>query len=445
MSALASYMLKSKLVVGGYDRNQSAITKRLEEEGATLHFKDDPNLLTNFLEDSTQDSVLVVYTPAISSENRLLSFCLEKGYLLMKRAEALAKVTEGKRVVAVAGTHGKTTTSAYVAHILHESGVPFKAFLGGIASGYESNYLEYGEDADWIVIEADEFDRSFHKLQPDISVITSVDADHLDIYGNEQELVEAFQEFADLTKKDGRLILGPSASEKLSPPQHVRCDHYGNSSENSLQDVHASDGKFSFRLWQGTQEIGSFLNGIPGYHNCENAVAALLATRDLVTIDRAKQAIASMRGVKRRFEKIYENGGLVYIDDYAHHPVEIARMLESARELYPDQELTVVFQPHLYSRTRDFAEDFAQSLSKADSCYLLPIYPAREEPIDDISSATIADQMSGAQLISRNDVLDVLKQLKEGVLLSLGAGDIDRLVPQIQSLFQAHSKMGINE
>jgi UDP-N-acetylmuramate--alanine ligase len=422
MSALARYCLAKGMKVLGYDKTPSPITKALQNEGASIFYDDDPSMLAD-------DIGLVVYTPAVPVSTALFKAIVNKNLPMVKRAKMLGLLTKDKKTIAIAGTHGKTTISTMVAHILKSAGVKATAFLGGISTNYSTNYLA-DEPSDWVVVEADEFDRSFLELEPDIALITAIDADHLDVYGNEEALRSSFREFAARIKSGGILIkkrgldITPSSSVKtLQYHLHEPADVYS-------KGIEVKNGTFHAGI-EGLLKCQPFSFGLPGRHNIENALGAALVA-DLAGVDgnTIARALSSFLGVKRRFEQCYAENGWVVIDDYAHHPEEIRVSIEATRELHPGKELTVVFQPHLFSRTRDLADGFAASLGMADRLLLLDIYPARELPIEGITSEWLLDKihLKEKHLLKKDDLPRAIASLKPGALLVMGAGDIDRVV-----------------
>jgi UDP-N-acetylmuramate--alanine ligase len=433
MSALARYFHAKGAWVYGYDRVQTDLTRALESLGVKVSYVDEIGTIPeDFLNADPQRS-LVIYTPAIPQSNSIKGYLTSKGFTVIKRSEALEIITRGSRTIAVAGTHGKTTTSALVAHVLKTAGVPVNAFLGGITTNYNTNCL-LDEDAEYTVVEADEYDRSFLRLNPDISIITSVDPDHLDIYNSSESVASAFEEFAGKLKQEGVLITAndiafKSVASKMS---------YGIHSENvqlKASNIRVEDGKFKYDVFLKDMELGGVESSYPGLHNIENALAAV-AVGLVLSIDwkMIKNALESFKGVKRRFEYHINKENRVYIDDYAHHPSEINACVGSVKQLYPNSRITGVFQPHLYSRTRDFADDFARSLESLNELLLMEIYPAREEPIEGVSSSMLLDkiQMVNKKLCQSEDVIDEVLRLDPEVLLTLGAGDIDKLVAPIK-------------
>ena len=432
MSAIARYFNESGVKVSGYDKTSSPLTEELQKEGMHVHFVDDPEQI-----DKAAD--LVVYTPAIPNDHLELNYFIDHKYLVMKRAEALGEITKGKYTIAVAGSHGKTTVSSMIAHILVHSGYQCTAFLGGIAVNYQSNFINRSKDV--FVVEADEYDRSFLQLEPDIAIITSIDSDHLDIYGSKENVVEAFQEFANKIKDNGRLIL-KSGTPNLNARQNVSISSYDllNEADFYVSSYSIQSGGYQFDISTQGQQY-QFEITIGGIHNIENAVAAIAACQymDVTMIDIAS-ALKTFSGIKRRFEKIYDSPELVYIDDYAHHPSELESLIRSVKELYPGKPLTVIFQPHLYSRTRDLADQFARSLDLADKVILMEIYPAREQPIEGISSQIILDKMNlrDKAFISDDIIIDQINPDQSGVLLTVGAGDIDQLIPIIHNKLKSN-------
>lgn len=425
MSAIARYYNAKGFKVSGYDRTPSPLTHALESEGIEVHYTDDITYIPNEVEDT-----LVVYTPAIPADMGELVYVQEKGYRVIKRSRMLGEIAEGQRCMAVAGTHGKTTTSTMTSHLFMDSGEGCSAFLGGISKNYNSNLLISPNDV--IVAEADEFDRSFLQLFPEIAVITSMDADHLDIYGDEQHVKEAFKAFA--SQVSGTVIIKHGLD--ITPADtsaRIRTYSFG----NPEADFHAEpleDGHFNLHHPGGV--IEDCVVGIPGWVNVENATAAsAIALTYGISPEKIKRALASFSGVRRRFDIQVRKPGCVYIDDYAHHPEEIKAALSSIRRAYPSSKLTAVFQPHLYTRTRDFAPEFAQALSLADKVILLDIYPARELPIPGVTSEIIfKDITSEKVLIRREELMGYLQNEPVEVLATLGAGDIDRFVGEIAEM-----------
>ncbi|MBP6732622.1 MAG: UDP-N-acetylmuramate--L-alanine ligase, partial [Chitinophagales bacterium] len=380
MSALARYFKALGAEVSGYDKTPTALTAELEAEGIAVTFDDE---LANY----PKEVDLVVYTPAIPKDHKGFNFYKESGVEFKKRSEVLGLISADKFTIAVAGSHGKTTVSAMIAHILTHSGFGCSAFLGGIAVNYNSNYLQGQNDV--VVIEADEFDRSFHRLSPDMAVITAVDTDHLDIYGSKEKIDEAFVEFANKIAEEGFLVVksNQTIEEKLPVLDKAFYDLNDTNADVYCSKYWVTDGGYLFNLSYYGTEIKSLRLNIGGFHNIENAIAAIIIAKELkITDENIKAALASFKGIKRRFERVYDDEKVVFIDDYAHHPEEIRVFLESVREIYPKHKLTAIFQPHLFSRTKDLAKEFAQQLSIADEVVLLDIYPAREQPVEGVTS-----------------------------------------------------------
>lgn len=434
MSAIARYYNTKGWKVSGYDRTPSELTASLEQEGIAIHYEDNVEYVPKDVKNT-----IVVYTPAIPADMSELVYVMENGYKVVKRSRMLGEISEGMRCLAVAGTHGKTTTSTLLGHIFRNSGIGCNAFLGGISKNYDTNLLL--ADNDIIVAEADEFDRSFLQLHPEIAVITAMDADHLDIYNDIQHVHEAFRAFA--SQVSGTLVC------KLGLPidsndTKARILHY--SYDNPDADFYASDiarnerGCFGFTLNTPYGVFKGFECGVPGWVNVENSVAAAAAALSFgVDADAVRKAIACYQGVKRRFDMHYNDGSTVYIDDYAHHPEELAKAISSIRGMFPGRKITAVFQPHLYTRTRDFAAEFAAALSTVDKLILLDIYPARELPIEGVTSSIIFDKVTieDKVLIRKEELLDTLAKERPEVLVTFGAGNIDRYIVPITEMLNA--------
>ncbi len=437
MSALARWFKRQGLFVAGYDRTPTMLTKELEKEGIKIHFEDDVTLIP---EEVKSNKTLFVYTPAIPKDHKELVYLQEAGFSILKRSEVLGLITKAHRTVAVAGTHGKTTTSSLITHILKVAGVNMVAFLGGVTTNYASNLVSEGEanDRTIVVAEADEFDRSFLRLFPDIAIITSVDADHLDIYGNHQEVIKSFTDFTHQINKGGLLVKHESIRAIDNEMDGVTVNTYGMSRGQFFASKITTDGGFfEFNLVGYASEIEKIKLGVPGFHNMENAIAATIVAKHLGVDDGTiKKALRSFAGVKRRFEFIIKSDNLVFVDDYAHHPTEITAFLSSLRAMYPGKKITAVFQPHLYTRTRDFADGFSQSLSIADEVLLMDLYPAREQPIPGVSSDMLFDKISSSVKIrcTKKNVLEKLEDLDIEIIATIGAGDIDTCVEPIKEL-----------
>ena len=428
MSAIARYYNSRGLKVSGYDKTPSPLTEALESEGIEVHYEDNTDYIPKDVEET-----LVVYTPAIPKDMGELVYVQENGYRVIKRSQMLGEITRGQRCMAVAGTHGKTTTSTLVSHLFASSGEGCSAFLGGISKNYNSNLLTSSNDV--VVVEADEFDRSFLQLFPEIAVITSMDADHLDIYGDEAHIHEAFKAFA--SQVSGTVIakwgLDITAADTKA---RIMTYAYGNPQADFYAEV-LENGRFNLHYPGGV--IEDCVVGIPGWVNIENATgAAAIALTYGIEQGKIREALATFSGVKRRFDLQVKRPGCVYIDDYAHHPEEISAALSSIRKAYPDMKMTVVFQPHLYTRTRDFAPEFAQALSLADRLILLDIYPARELPIPGVTSEIIFKDVSCKEkiLIRREELMDTLAKENIELLVTVGAGDIDRFVGPIADMLK---------
>jgi UDP-N-acetylmuramate--alanine ligase len=436
MSALARYFNAMGKSVSGYDKTATSLTAELQAEGIVVHFDEQPSLLSTFKPEET----LVIYTPAVPRTHAEYAYLLEKGFKIQKRSEVLGLLTRNSFTIAVAGTHGKTTTSSLIAHTLRSSGIDCSAFLGGITQNYQTNLFigkNLGEKTGIIVVEADEYDRSFLTLHPDIAVITSIDADHLDIYQNKEHMHESYNLFAKQVKRGGVLV-AKTGTEAVQENVETLVISYSlqSISEYKASDIRIADGQYHYSILGKGEEINDLTLGLPGSHNVENSVAAYVVAKNMGVTDEAiRNAFASFRGVKRRFEYQIKNDSLVYIDDYAHHPEELKACILSVRELYPSKKITGVFQPHLYTRTRDFAKDFARSLSLLDEVILLDIYPARELPIEGVSSAMLLENITApVKMLSTKEVLvDELSKRKPEVLLTMGAGDIDTLVLPIKN------------
>ena len=438
MSALVRYFLSKDIKVGGYDRTSSELTERLIEEGACIHFKDDIKLIpSEFLQ---KESTLIIYTPAIPESHSELTFFRNNGFEIQKRSQVLGMLTQSGKGLCVAGTHGKTTTSTMAAHLLHQSTVGCNAFLGGISKNYGTNLL-LSDKSEYIVIEADEFDRSFHWLTPYATIITATDADHLDIYGTKEAYLESFSHYTSLIKPNGALIMREGIELSPQLQKGVNCYTYSiDSGDFHAENIRIGNGNIIFDYISPLGNINDIQLGVPIYINIENGIAAMaLAQISGVNADEIKAGMASFRGVDRRFDFKIKNERIVYLSDYAHHPEEIKQSILSMRALYKDKKLTGVFQPHLYTRTRDFYKEFAESLSLLDEVILTEIYPARELPIPGISSQLIYDHLQvGVEkcICKKEDLLSLLKDKDIEVLMTLGAGDIDNYAPQICDLLK---------
>lgn len=442
MSALARYFKAKGYEVAGYDKTPSPLTRRLEEEGISIHYVDDPSLIPENID-------FVVLTPAIPANSLELNYLKSRGVKILKRAEVLGMLSEQHKALAIAGTHGKTTTTALVTHILMTAGKKLSAFIGGIARNIDSNVVIGEERDDLVVMEADEFDHSFLKLSPYVSIVTSIDADHLDIYGDYQHLVESFNEFVNKTADDGLVIYHSNLPIKTNK-KHIT---YGLENADVIaQHLCVIEGETCFDLTVQADrtleenKILRFLRNLReikmslyGTHNVQNALAAIIMCSYIgVPEDAIREGLRTFKGVQRRFDIRVKDAHHIYVDDYAHHPEEIKAALTAARHAYPGKELTVVFQPHLFTRTRDFMDGFAESLSLADRVILLDIYPARELPIPGVTSAALLEKITtkDKMLCSKEELLNKIKDINPELIMTVGAGDIDRFVPQIEKMFE---------
>ena len=438
MSALVRYFLSENKRVAGYDKTPSPLTLALEEEGAILHYEDNTSFITESFLDTTK--TLVIYTPAIPSSHTEFTFFKERDYTIMKRAEVLGLLTKSSKGLCVAGTHGKTTTSAILAHLLHSSKVGCTAFLGGITQNYHTNLL-LSKNSPYTVIEADEFDRSFHSLSPYISIITSADPDHLDIYGTEEAYFESFEHYTSLIQPGGKLIIRENLPIKPRLNKQVELLTYSKESgDYYAENITIENGELFMDFIGPNIRIDNIQLGVPVTINIENSIAALAVAHSCgATPAELKEAMATFKGVERRFDFVLKNSNHTLINDYAHHPAEIKQSILSIKELYPNKKLTVIFQPHLYSRTNDFYLNFADSLSLANEVILLPIYPAREEPISGVSSELIYKHLNkdlDKTLTSKSKLVKLLESKKPEIILTLGAGDINLMLPEIKTLLE---------
>ena len=438
MSALLRYFLGKGYNVGGYDKTPSELTERLIEEGALIHYEENVELIQDCFKD--KDSTLVVYTPAIPSEHKELVFFRENGFEIEKRAQVLGFLTNKHKGLCVAGTHGKTTTSTMVAHILHQSHVDCNAFLGGISKNYGTNYI-LSDTSDYVVIEADEFDRSFHWLRPWATVITATDPDHLDIYGTKEAYLESFRKYTTLIQAGGALIIHKDLEMKADVQEGVTVYEYSRTEGDfHAENIRIGNGEIFFDFVSPKGVVKDVQLGVPVSINIENGVAAMaLAQLAGATDEELREGMRSFRGVDRRFDFKLKTENIVFLSDYGHHPKEIEQSVKSIRELYADKKIAAIFQPHLYTRTRDFYQDFANALSLLDKVFLCDIYPAREEPIPGVTSKLIFDRLRPGidkYLIHKEQILDVVKKGGFDVLISLGAGDIENFVPEITRILK---------
>jgi UDP-N-acetylmuramate--alanine ligase len=439
MSALARWFMKKGLKVSGYDRTSTALTSELQAEGMNVHFQDGVEFIPKEVI-AEKEKTLVIFTPAIPKDHKEHQYLKENNYTINKRSEVLGLISKDYKTIGVAGTHGKTTTSSMIAHILKTAGKSMVGFLGGITTNYNSNLVMEGEiNNDTIVVaEADEFDRSFLRLFPTIAIVTSADADHLDIYGDHESIITSFRDYIKLIKPGGHLIIHESVAEKLANDiTHVTKHIYSMSRGQFFAgNITAKSGFFEFDL-HGFGKVEHVRLGVPGFHNIENAIAASVAAFQCgVNLPTIKKALENFAGVKRRFEFILKGKRVIYVDDYAHHPAEIEAFLKSMKSMYQNRKLTVVFQPHLFSRTRDFAEGFSKSLSIADELVLMDIYPARELPIPGVDSDMVFKDVTSKKKLRSNkaDLMTKLELLDIDVLATIGAGDIDTFIQPIKEM-----------
>lgn len=438
MSAIARYFLNKGIVVGGYDRTPSELTKKLEEEGAFIHYEENIELIPQACKD--KESALIIYTPAIPTSHKELIYFKEHQFDLQKRAQVLGTLTRAHKGLCVAGTHGKTTTTSMAAHILHNSHVDCNAFLGGITKNYGTNYI-LSSKSDYVVIEADEFDRSFHWLTPYASVITATDPDHLDIYGTKEAYLESFSKYSSLIQPGGCLVLHKDLEMEARVQENVTVYSYSrHEGDFHAENIRIGNGEIFFDLVSPFENIKDIQLGVPVSINIENSIGAIaLAQIAGATAQEIKTAMASFRGVDRRFDFKIKNDRIVFLTDYAHHPEEIRQSIRSIKELYADKKITAIFQPHLYSRTRDFFKEFAEGLSLANDVILLDIYPAREAPIPGVTSKLIYDNLAPdvtKRMCTKDELLDLIQNSDFDVLIALGAGDIENYAPQIAEILK---------
>ena len=438
MSAIARYFLNTGAFVGGYDRTPTALTETLAKEGAVIHYEDNIELIPE--ECLQKDNCLVIYTPAIPSTHTELNYFKEHGFDMQKRAQVLGTLTRSLKGLCVAGTHGKTTTSGMTAHILHQSHIDCNAFLGGITKNYGTNYI-ISDKSPYVVIEADEFDRSFHWLRPWATAITSTDADHLDIYGTEEAYLEAFAKYTNLIQPGGFLVMHTGMKMKPDTQEGVTTFYYGRKEGDfHAENINIGNGRITFDLISPIEDIKGLELGVPVAINTDNGIAAMaMAQLNGCNAEELKYGMSTYKGVDRRFDFKVKKDNIVFLSDYAHHPIEVMQSAKSLKQLYQDKKITVIFQPHLYSRTNDFYMEFAESLSLFDEVILCEIYPAREEPIEGVTSKLIYDNLREGidrEMIKKDDVLKYVKSRNFEVLVVLGAGDLDAYVPQIAKILK---------
>lgn len=434
MSNLARYFMSKGKKVAGYDRSETLLTKTLVSEGADIHYNDDIDTIPLYCKEKTD--TLVVYTPAVPAESQEIQYFRNNGFTIQKRAQVLGLITQASKALCCAGTHGKTTTSSMLAHILKGSHLDCNAFLGGILKNYGSN-LMLSDKSEFTVVEADEYDRSFHWLHPYMALVTSVDPDHLDIYGTEEEYLKSFEKFTSLIQPRGALVVKHNIKLLPKLQKDVRLYTYSEGHGDFHADnIKVGNGTIRFDFVTPKEIINNIELGVPVRINIENSIGAMaLAWLNGATADELRRGASTYGGAKRRFDFLLKTDRVVMIDDYAHHPDELSASISSVKELYPDKKVLGVFQPHLYSRTKDFADQFARSLSLLDELILLDIYPAREKPIEGVTSKIIFDKVTCPKtLCKKEELLNILKNKEVEVLLTLGAGDIDQLLPEIKDV-----------
>lgn len=438
MSALERYFNQNGYKVGGYDKTPSSLTDSLISEGIDIHFEDNIDAVDKAFKD--KESTVVCYTPAIPKDHGELNYFLQNGFMVMKRAQILGMLTADKKGLCFAGTHGKTTTSTMCAHLMHQSSLDCNAFLGGISKNYGTNYI-LSENSDFVVIEADEFDRSFHWLRPWMSVITSTDADHLDIYGTEEAYLESFRHYSTLVKPGGALIVKEGIKAKIEPQEGVRLYTYSrNCGDFHAENIRIANGTITFDFISPIETVCNVALGQPIPVNIENGVAAMaMAQLNGLSAEELRKGMETYGGVDRRFDFKIKDNRHVLLSDYAHHPKEVMQSALSLRELYSDRKITAIFQPHLYTRTRDFYKEFAEALSVLDEVVLTDIYPAREQPIEGVTSQLIYDNLAegvSKTLIKSTEVLDFVSSRDFDVLVILGAGDLDNKCGEIAEIIK---------
>ncbi len=429
MSAIARYFNHLGIEVSGYDKTPTLLTKQLEQEGIKIHFEDDVNLIPKEID-------FVVYTPAIPAHHTELNYYKNNNYTVVKRSDVLQWITNNTFNICVAGTHGKTTTSTIIGHVLRDTGFGCNAFLGGIAANYNTNF--WSSEKNNVVVEADEYDRSFLKLSPNIAIVTSVDSDHLDIYGTAENVANAFVEFSTKIKEGGCLIIkhGLKNADQFNVKDTCTYSVSNVNADIHIEDLKVENGAYHFNVINAYWRLDDVILNMGGLHNIENALAAIGVAKYLkIDDEKIKIALANFKGVKRRFEKVL-NSEHVLIDDYAHHPEELRALIEGVRSLYPAHHLTLIFQPHLFSRTNDLVDGFAESLDRADEVILLPIYPARELPMEGVTSKIIFDkmQLNNKKLMEKNEMLAYISSIKPSLVVMAGAGDIDVLVYNVKEI-----------
>jgi UDP-N-acetylmuramate--alanine ligase len=441
MSALARYFKHYQKTVFGYDKTAGPLTRQLEEENIYCHYEENVKGLEIILSKFKKEEVLVIHTPAVPTSHAEYQYLSAEGYTIMKRAAVLGEITRQFKAIAVAGTHGKTTTTTLISHILKTAGINCFAFMGGISRNYNTNLL-LGDAAatdTYVVVEADEYDRSFLTLHPFLAVITSADADHLDIYGDAGHVRESYELFAKQVRPEGLLVVQKNVDNELKLTGRRLIYSLNLDTEYCARSITIENAQFFCDVQSPVASLSRVSLGIPGLHNLENAIAAVAIAQQLgISAEVIKGALRSFLGVKRRFDYRVRTDNQIYIDDYAHHPEELRATIDSVKQLYPEKKITGIFRPHLFSRTRDFAEGFAESLDMLDECILLPIYPAREKPIEGVSSEWLLGKLKlkDKKLLSKEELLEEMKRKKRDVVLSMGAGDIDSLVEPLETILK---------
>ena len=433
MSAIARYFNAKGVAVSGYDKTETVLTKQLAAEGIAVHYEDN-------IEFIDKQANMVVYTPAVPKDHKELNWCRDNNYMVVKRSDILGAITNSAFNICVAGTHGKTTTSTMVAHILQYSGFGCNAFLGGIAANYGSNFWSSPNNV--CVVEADEYDRSFLKLNPDVAIVTAMDPDHLDIYGTAENVEQAFIDFSAKVKTGGLLVskYGMKRGGELSATHHVTYHQKNEKADVYAANIKTNNGSYVFDVKAKNWELNNVELNMGGLHNVENITAAITVAHHLkIDDEKIKAGVSSFKGVKRRFEYIVKSEKQIFIDDYAHHPDELHALLTGAKNLFPDKKCTVIFQPHLFSRTNDFADGFAATLDMADEIILLPIYPARELPMEGVTSEMVLNKMKNknCSVKTKEELLQWIKENKRELIITAGAGDIDTLVEPIKKIITA--------
>ncbi len=443
MSALARFFKHHEKEIKGYDKTSTSLTNELEKEGIPCHFEEKVEDLKSFLENYKKEEVLVVYTPAIPNSNSELIYLKESGYSLLKRSVVLGEITKHYKTIAIAGTHGKTTTTTLLTHLLHCAGLNCFSFMGGISGNFESNLLlgDIKKPNPLFIVEADEYDRSFLTLEPYIALVTSTDADHLDIYGDDSSVKEGYRLFTKKLQSGGILLVKKNVDNDLKLTEHRLIYSLNLNTEYRADSIRVENGHFVYDIKSPIEDIPAVTLGLPGLHNVENSVAAVAIAQQLgVKGGVLKEALRSFKGVKRRFDYRIRTSNCIYIDDYAHHPEELKATIQSVRTLHPDKKITGVFQPHLFSRTKDFVEDFAKSLDLLDECILLEIYPAREKAIAGVTSSWMMEHMKlkNKRVMTKSEVIEEIKKAPPELLLTMGAGDIDQLIEQFETILNTN-------